>query len=351
MTIKTNPASKTRRERRELIRERLARWPRVSLAALPTPLEPLPRLTAELGGPRLFIKRDDLTGLAFGGNKTRILEYVLGDLLRQEPEVLVTGANIQSNWCRQATAAAVKLGLPIVLVLRNTDMQELQGNVLLDLWMGAQVRFVDEPDMTLMPQHLEAAAGELRAQGKRAMIIDPWAATTPLGYVAMAVELDEQCEAVGIEPTRLWLAATGPTHSGLLLGTRLLDWPCQVTGVTPIEWTNASIEELVARTANAAAGLLEQDAQFAPTDVRTLHDYVGPGYAITSAEGLAAMRLAARTDAVLLDPVYTGKAMAALIDHIRQGRLTAADTVIFLHTGGLPATFAYRDAILAVSQE
>ena len=343
-------ASKSRRELRELVRERLARLPRVNLAALPTPLEPLPRLTAELGGPRLFIKRDDLTGLAFGGNKTRILEYVLGDLLRQDPEVLVTGANIQSNWCRQATAAAVKLGIPIVLVLRNSDMQEIQGNVLLDVWMGAQVRFVNEPDMTLMPRHLEATVDELRAQGKRAVMIDSWAATAPLGYVAMALELDEQCEAMGVEPTQLWLAATGPTHSGLLLGARLLDWSCQVTGVTPIEWTNASIEELVSSTANAAAELLDLDQRFTPTDVHTLHDFVGPGYAIPSAEGLAAMRLAARTDAILLDPVYTGKAMAALIDHVRKGRLTAADTVIFLHTGGLPATFAYRDAILAIAQ-
>src|SRR5262245_55906493 len=313
MVIKEDPVSKTRAELREQIRERLARLPRISLAALPTPLEPLPRLTAELAGPRLFIKRDDMTGLAFGGNKTRILEYVLGDLLRQEPEVLVTGANIQSNWCRQATAAAVKLGIPIVLVLRNTDMREIQGNVLLDMWMGAQVRFVDEPDMTLMPHHLEAAVGELQAQGKRAVLIDPWAATTPLGYLSMALELDEQCEALGVEPTRLWLAATGPTHSGLLLGARLLDWSCQVTGVTPIEWTNASVEELVSGTANAAAELLDIDTRFAPADVHTLHDYVGPGYGVPSAEGLAAMRVAARTDAILLDPVYTGKAMAALI--------------------------------------
>ena len=340
-----------RRERRELIRERLARLPRVRLATLPRPLEPLPRLTTELGGPRLFIKRDDLTGLAFGGNKTRILEFVLGDLLRQEPEVLVTGANIQSNWCRQATAAAVKLGIPIVLVLRNTDMQEIQGNVLLDMWMGAQVRFVDEPDMTPMPRHLDAAVEELRAQGKRAIMIDPWAATTPLGYLAMALELDEQCESLSVEPTRLWLAATGPTHSGLVLGARLLDWSCQVTGVTPIEWTNASIETLVSRTANAAAELLNVDVHIAPGEVHTLHDYIGPGYGLPSPDGLAAMRLAARTDAVLLDPVYTGKAMAALVDHVRRGMLTEADTVIFLHTGGLPATFAYRDAILAAAQK
>ena len=347
MAIANDRELQTRRERRELIQAQLARLPRVRLAALPTPLEPLPRLTAELGGPQLFIKRDDMTGLAFGGNKTRILEYVLGDLLRQEPDMLVTGANIQSNWCRQATAAAVKLGIPIVLVLRNTDMQEIQGNALLDVWLGAEIRFIDEPDMTLMPHHVETVVAELRAQGKRALMIDSWAATTPLGYVGMAVELDEQCEALGVEPTRLWLAAAGPTHSGLLLGARLLDWSCQVTGVTPIEWTDASIEALVSRTANAAAELLNVEARITPAEVHTLHDYIGPGYGLPSPDGLAAMRLAARTDAVLLDPVYTGKAMAALVDHIRNGMLTAADTVIFLHTGGLPATFAYRDALLA----
>src|SRR5687767_3152633 len=122
--------------------------PRVRLGSFPTPLEPLPRLTDALGGPTLWVKRDDLTGLAFGGNKTRALEFVLGELLRERPEVLVTGASIQSNWSRQSAAAAAKLGIPIVLVLRNTEMPELQGNVLLDLWLGADVRFVDEPDVT-----------------------------------------------------------------------------------------------------------------------------------------------------------------------------------------------------------
>ena len=336
-----------RRERREQVRELLARQPRVNLAVLPTPLEPLPRLTAELGGPTLFIKRDDLTGLAFGGNKTRQLEYVMADVMRQKPEVLVTGANIQSNWCRQATAAAVKMGIPILLVLRNTDMQEIQGNVLLDLWMGAQVRFVNEPDMTLMDRHVDAAVAELRAQGKRAVKLDPWSPTTTLGYIGMMAELDEQSEASGVEATHLWLAAAGPTQAGLVLGARLLEWPLQVVGVTPIHWTNAPVEELVARTANAAAELLGADVHIKSSEVCNLPDFVGPGYAIPTAEGLNAMRLAARTDAILLDPVYTGKAMAGLIDRIRKDALTKDNTVIFLHTGGLPANFAFRDAILA----
>ena len=177
-----NLASRTRAQQRETIRHALSRQPRVRLAALPTPLEPLPRLTAALDGPKLYIKRDDLTGLAFGGNKTRQLEYVMGEVLQQRPEVLVTGANIQSNWCRQATAAAVKLGIPIVLVLRNADMQEIQGNVLLDLWMGAEVRFVPEPDMTLIFKHVDAVVEELRANGKRALRLDPWSPATAIAY-------------------------------------------------------------------------------------------------------------------------------------------------------------------------
>jgi 1-aminocyclopropane-1-carboxylate deaminase/D-cysteine desulfhydrase-like pyridoxal-dependent ACC family enzyme len=143
-----------RGERRSKIRALLDAQPRIRLATLPTPLEPLPRLTAALGGPALFVKRDDLTGLAFGGNKTRQLEYVFGDVLRQNPDVLVTGANIQSNWSRQAAAAAARLGIPIILILRNTDMQEIQGNVLLDYWLGADVRFVDEPDTANIFRHI-----------------------------------------------------------------------------------------------------------------------------------------------------------------------------------------------------
>ena len=340
-----------RAQRRAWVRELLRTAPRYPLALLPTPLEPLPRLSAELAGPAIWVKRDDLTGLAFGGNKTRQLEFVLGELLLHKPEVLVTGANIQSNWCRQSAAAAARLGIPIVLVLRNTDMQEIQGNVLLDHWLGAEIRFVNEPDMTVVFRRLiDATVDELRAAGKRAYKIDPWARSISLSYVDMAVELDEQLEVRGLNPTRLWLAATGPTLSGLLLGARLLEWDCRLTGVAPIKWTDASVEELVAGSANQAAELLGISDRLKPGDVDVRHEYIGPGYARPSAGGLEAMRLAARTDALLLDPVYTSKAMAGLVDVIRRRELTREDTVVFVHTGGLPAAFAYRDAILSMRE-
>lgn len=332
------------------IREKIDALPRVRLAHLPTPLEALPRLTAALGGPQLYVKRDDMTGLAFGGNKTRQLEFVMADALKDKPEVLVTGANIQSNWSRQSTAAAVKLGIPMVLVLRNTDMQEIQGNVLLDLWMGAEVHFVNEPDMTLMQKHIDDMVEELRAQGKRAFKLDSWSPLTAIAYVNMMLELYEQCEAQNIHPTRLWLAAAGQTQGGIELGARLLDWNIHVTGIAPLRWTDASVQAHIAEVANRAAEVLGSEIRLAPDEADNRDAYIGAGYAIPSPAGLDAMRLAARTDALLLDPAYTGKAMAGLIDATRKGELTRDDTVIFVHTGGLPANFAYRDAIVNMSK-
>lgn len=332
------------------LRAALERQPRVRLGTFPTPLESLPRLGAALGGPQVLVKRDDLTGLAFGGNKTRTLEYVLGDLLLQRPEVLVTGANIQSNWSRQAAAAAAKLGIPIVLVLRNTEMPEIQGNVLLDLWLGAEVRFVSEPDVTfVVSEQLDLVVEDLRRKGRRAFKIDPWSASAAIGYVAMAAELKEQCDTAGIRPTRIWTAAAGPTQSGLILGAKALGWPVAITGIAPIRWAGASMESRTAESANLAAGRLGLDASVAIDEVHSDDSYIEPGYGRPSARGLAAMRTVARLEGLLLDPVYTGKAMAALIDHVERGLLTDQDTVIFLHTGGLPALFAYRDSILEMA--
>lgn len=336
--------------RLEHLRAALEAQPRVRLGAFPTPLEHLPRLSSTLSGPDIWVKRDDLTGLAFGGNKTRTLEYVLGALLLEKPDVLVTGANIQSNWSRQAAAAAAKLGIPIVLVLRNTEMQEIQGNVLLDLWLGADVRFVSEPDITfVIADHLDRVVDELRAQGRHALKIDPWSASAAVGYAAAVPELMDQCKAVGITPTRIWTAAAGPTQSGLLLGSRYLDWPVRVTGIAPIRWAGDTMATRTADSANLASGILGLSVTIADTDVETDEGYIGPGYARPSKLGLEAMRLVARTEALLLDPVYTGKAMAALIDQIGHGLITTEDTIVFLHTGGLPAVFAYRDQILEMA--
>lgn len=336
-------------ELRSILQGSLAALPQTQLAVLPTPLEALPRLTAALGGPQIFVKRDDLTGLAFGGNKTRQLEFVMAEALLHKPEIFVTGANIQSNWSRQATAAAVKQGVPIVLMLRNTDTTEIQGNVLLDLWFGADVHFVDEPDMTKMAGHVDAMVEKLRFQKKRVFKLNSWSPLTAVAYVGMMVELHQQCETQGIAPTRIWLAAAGPTQAGIVLGAKMLDWNVPVTGVAPLRWTDATMHEHTAKFVNHAAQLLGANIRITPEQIDNRDSYIGAGYAIPSDSGMAAMRLAARTDALLLDPVYTGKAMAGLIHAIETGELTSRDTVIFVHTGGLPANFAYRDAIQDMS--
>jgi L-cysteate sulfo-lyase len=153
-----------------------------------------------------------------------------------------------------------------------------------------------------------------------------------------------------IHPTRIWAAAAGPTQSGMVLGARLLDWPVQVTGVAPIQWTHESMADATARSANAAADLLGTDVRVAPADIDSQPQYMAPGYGRPSPAGLDAMRLVARTDALLLDPVYTSKAMAGLIDHVNRGLLGPSDVVVFLHTGGLPAVFAYRDVVLEMAR-
>jgi 1-aminocyclopropane-1-carboxylate deaminase/D-cysteine desulfhydrase-like pyridoxal-dependent ACC family enzyme len=212
------------------------------------------------------------------------------------------------------------------------------------------VHFVNEPDMTRMSQHIDDMVAELRGQGKRALKLDSWSPLTAIAYANMMVELQEQCEAMDIQPTRLWLAAAGPTQAGIVLGARLLNWNIRITGVAPLCWTNAPMQEITAEVANQAAELLNTDVRIAPSEIENLDAYIGPGYAIPSQDGLEAMRLAARTDALLLDPVYTSKAMAGLIDNVKRDELTRDDTVIFLHTGGLPANFAYRDAIETMSE-
>ena len=263
--------------------------------------------------------------------------------MHEQPDVLVTGGNIQSNWCRQTAAAAARLEIPIVLVLRNSDRQEIQGNALLDYLLGADVRFVDEPDMTaLVRERIDEVVAEICAEGRKAVKVDSWSDSVALGHVQLISELHAQCEELDVAPTRLWFAAAGPTQSGALLGTRMLHWPLHVTGVAPIEWTDSPMEKLTSDCANNAARLLGTDIRIAAAEVESLSQYIGPGYGIPSPAGLEAMRRLAQSDGLLLDPVYTGKAMAGLIDHIETGRIGPAETVIFVHTGGLPALFAYQ---------
>ena len=337
--------------RRERLRERIRALPRVRLAHLPTPLEPCPRLSRALGGPEILVKRDDLTGLAFGGNKTRQLEFLLADVADGESDVIVAGAYTQSNWCRQITAAARKLGCDVSLVLLHGRKGPLrQGNLLLDDLMGADITVSDVDDMQQLPPLLEARAAELRAAGRRPRLIDPFdlevLARSALGYVEAALELDAQLDAAGTDADHVYVAGANMTPAGLLLGLRALGRKARVVGIAPIAWDEERSVD-IARIANAAARRLGLDLAFTPEDVISHGDYIGEGYGVLSAAAREAFLLAARSEGLILDPVYTGKAMAGLCDHVRRGLVGPGETVVFVHTGGNPAVFAYAEDLLA----
>jgi D-cysteine desulfhydrase family pyridoxal phosphate-dependent enzyme len=326
---------------------RLASLPRLPLAHLPTPLEPAPNLSAALGGPRILVKRDDLTGLALGGNKARKLEYLIADAREQGATVVITVGSTGSNHCRQTAAAARVAGLRCVLVLNAASPDPpLQGNLLLDHLLGAEVRLIR--DASEREPAMERVAEELRRQGERPYLI-PSGGSNPVGasaYVAAVYEIARQLDEAGWAARHLYATSStsGGTHAGLALGARLAGAPFDIVGIG-IEADAAAIRRVVTPLANATAEYLGADVRLAPEDLIVDDRFVGPGYAIPTLECLEAIKLAARTEALLLDPVYTGKTLAGLIDHVRTGRVGRDETIIFLHSGGVPALFAQAEEL------
>jgi 1-aminocyclopropane-1-carboxylate deaminase/D-cysteine desulfhydrase-like pyridoxal-dependent ACC family enzyme len=330
------------------LRRHVERLPRVELAHLPTPLEELPRFSAALGGPRVLIKRDDCTGLAFGGNKARHNEFLMGQAVAQGAEVVVWGAGVQSNNCRQTAAACAKLGLECRLILgRGAHSDEIQGNLLLDHLLGAQVEIVDFPLGPQLYEYLALQAARLRALGRRVYswdneVVKPLAAVS---YALCLAEIADQLALRGERPSAVYVASAGSTGSGLLLGKAALGFEPALRIIAPIHWGWDHAQDLAA-TANKAAALVGLPACVEPRDVETSYDHIGDGYGVASAGGREALDLLARTEGILLDPVYTAKALAALIDDVRQGRLPSDQPVVFIHTGGTPVLFACRDELL-----
>jgi D-cysteine desulfhydrase family pyridoxal phosphate-dependent enzyme len=331
------------------LRERLARLPQVPLGHFPTPLEPLPRLSAALGDVHLWVKRDDCTGLAMGGNKTRQLRYTLGEAVAQGADCIVQGAAAQSNHCRQAAAASAKLGLECHLVLcRGAHSAEPQGNLLLDRLFGAHIHWTDAPLGAELEAEKTALAEQLRTQGRRPYVIGGPRAKllSSAGYVEQIAELSEQIAAEGLSPGALYVCASGATHSGMALGLRALELPYPVQAIAPIVW-GYDVPAAIAETANDLAAELGIDVRVAPETLRHSEEYVGPAYGVMTREARVAIELMARTEGILLDPSYTGKAMAGLIDHVRRGIVRPDSTVVFIHTGGTPALFAYARELTA----
>jgi L-cysteate sulfo-lyase len=325
----------------------LARFPRLKFAHLPTPLEPLPNLTRLLGGPRLWIKRDDCTGLATGGNKTRKLEFLVAEALARGADTLITQGAVQTNHGRQTAAIAARFGLRCILLLEHrvaTDDPDYlgNGNVLLDRLFGAELReLAGGSDMNAA---LEAVAEEVRRAGGKPYVIPGGGSNEvgALGYVACALELVHQANEAGLRIDHI-VHATGSagTQAGLVAGLEAMHAGIPVLGIgvrAPREQQEANVHDLACRLAEklGVTGGIPRSAVVANCD------YVGEGYGIPTPAMVEAVRLFARHEGILLDPVYTGKAAAGLVDLCRRGFFAKDANVVFLHTGGAAALAAYR---------
>ena len=328
----------------------LSRFPRVSLAHLPTPLEHLPRLSEHLGGPHIYVKRDDCTGLATGGNKTRKLEFSMAAALQQGADTIVTVGAVQSNHVRQTAAAACKLGLRCEVLLEHridepSDDYLNSGNVLLDRIYGANIR--EYPDGTDFDAAMDTVADDVNGAGGKAYIIPGGASNHigALGYVNCAIELLSQANDSGLVIDHI-VTATGSagTQGGLVVGLKAMNANIPLLGIgvnAPQDKQEQKVFDLACETADyiGAPGVVER------ADVVANCDYVGDGYGIPTEAMNEAVVLLARLEGLLFDPVYSGKALAGLIDLVRKGHFDAANNIIFLHTGGSAALFAYASQL------
>jgi D-cysteine desulfhydrase family pyridoxal phosphate-dependent enzyme len=313
--------------------------PRVPLAQLPTPLETMDRFSEWLGGPRVLVKRDDLTGLALGGNKARKLEYLCGEARAHGCDVLVTGGGAQSNHARMTAAAANRLGFDCHLAVGGTEPAKYSGNLLLDRVLGATLHFTGADSYYEVESAIEKLAAQLQADGRRpfAMPIGGASVTGATAYVWAGDELLAQADADRHGPIDWVVVAdgSGGTHAGLLAG---LGRRARVLGVDV--GTRPDLDDVIPRLSTETATFTGRDA---PADELVLdHDRFGDGYGAVTDAALDAIERAAKLEGIVLDPVYTGKAMAGLIAATRDGRFGAGDTVVFWHTGGTVALFAHR---------
>ena len=328
----------------------LSNFPRVPLAHLPTPLEPLPRLSEHLGGPEIWVKRDDCTGLATGGNKTRKLEFSMGQALEQGATTIITVGAVQSNHVRQTAAAAAKLGMSCEVLLEHRvgkpgPLYLNSGNVLLDRILGANLREYGKG--TDFDAEMEKIAGEIRAAGGNPYIV-PGGASNPvgaLGYVGCAEELLQQCNEQDLAFDHVVLASgSAGTHAGFAVGLRASGSDLPILGIgvnVPQDEQEAKVYALSCSTAEyiGKAGCVSRD------DIVADCGYIGAGYGEATTGMNEAVLMLARKEGLLFDPVYSGKALAGMIDYVREGRFDTSQKIVFLHTGGVAGLFAYADIL------
>ncbi len=330
----------------------LAQFPRVKLCQAPTPLELLPNLTRALGGPQIWMKRDDLTGMGLGGNKVRKLEFLAGEAVAQGADHLVTQGAVQSNHVRQTAAVAMKLGMRCTAVLEHrietNDPAYLgSGNVLLDHIMGIEVQY--RPGGSDMQAAIDEVGATLRHAGGKPYVIPGGGsnAVGATGYAAVAAELVQQANDMGLKVDRL-VHATGSagTQAGLVAGLHAMSSPIRVLGIG-VRNPKDKQEAAVLKLARATLERLGVERELPAEAVEANCDYVGPGYGRPTPGMVEAVQMLARTEGIFLDPVYSGKGMAGLIDLIRTGTFKQGENVVFLHTGGAVGLFGYTDAFAA----
>jgi len=322
--------------------------PRFSLAYLPTPIASLEQLTAQLNGPRLLIKRDDQTGLALGGNKTRKLEFLLGDALAKGADVLVTLGAAQSNHCRQTAAAAAKAGIGCELILNGVKPVTPNGNLLLNELLGAKAHWIERPQRAAK---LETLSKELRATGRKPYLI-PVGGSNGIGatgYVVALLELQEQLRALQESVDHIVFgSSSGGTQAGIILGAKIAGFTGKVTGISidKNDPEHFEYEEEVAQIANDCAAYIGSGIRLKKDDVSVAYGYKGEGYGIVGDLEREAIRLMAQSEGIMLDPVYAGRAFGGLLNLIRSGAYRKDETVLFWHTGGAPALFAYAEKLV-----
>ena len=331
----------------------LSKYPRVKLIHSPTPLEYLENLTQHLDGPDIYIKRDDCTGLAFGGNKSRKLEFLIGDALKNKADVIITAGAVQSNHCRQTAAAATKFGMECIIVAKPSWSKEYNGNLFLDELLGAKLVLLEEDNEALdqggklsMEETIENLMADLKTKGKNPYYIPVGGSNSigSLGYISMTMELIAQANEMGIEIGSMVAASgSGGTQTGMILGADVEKSGIQTVGMAISSDATIVIPKLK-DLCNQTSDYYELGLSYDEKDIIFNDNYIGEGYGIPSEEMIEAVNLLARKEGIILDPVYSGKAFAGMVDLIKKGYFDKSKAVVFIHTGGTPALFVYSDS-------
>lgn len=321
--------------------------PRLNFAHLPTAIEELPRLSDLLAGPRILIKRDDQTGLAFGGNKTRKLEFLVAEAQAQGAKMLISGGAMQSNHCRQTAAAAARFGLDCILVLTGEMPEKPSANLLLDEMFGAKI--VAVADRKDRERILQDTFDHAAAEGKKPYLV-PYGGSSPTGALGYAFAMEEFMKQNVHADWIVFGTSSGGTHAGLVLGQRVFGYQGKVLGIS-IDESEEWLKNHVSKLASEASEKLGERIEFTPAEVLANANYCGAGYGVLTDAEREAVKLFAKYEGLLLDPVYTGRAAAGMIDLIRKGFFKKDETVLFWHTGGQPALFAEKYANNILSEQ